>query len=303
MLNKMVYDTKPLDPDDVKEYIDRGLFDLNQKTNVAYQDLERQNQKLTSELEKLKRAVDILFAERDNNTVNNEIHEEITNLHKSKRDQHAKLDEVYDKLADLEVQIFECKEDQNRSKKNIIDNGAVNSEVIGRVEDLRKLHNDDVNQLNSKVTKKFDEISFAIQAIDKDIEEIERRRVNGENEVLKKAFQYTKDGTLDSEIMDLRRRVTLIEKEVGKPREIARNSIEDERRINEIIQGMADFEAEIKDILKVLSEHDTDIQDTAKLIHVLDQQTIKNKDMFDNINRRLESLEMLKDTVAKEKID
>ncbi len=125
----------------------------------------------------------MLLAERDNNTVNQEFHDEITNLHKAKREHGTKLDQVVDKLADLDVRIYEIKEDANKNKKNIIENGTINSEVIGRIEDIRKIHNDDINQLNSKVTKKFDEIQFAINGIDKDLEEIERRRVNGENEI------------------------------------------------------------------------------------------------------------------------
>ena len=125
----------------------------------------------------------MLLAERDNNTVNQEFHDEITNLHKAKREHGTKLDQVVDKLADLDVRIYEIKEDANKNKKNIIESGTVNSEVIGRIEDLRKIHNDDINQLNSKVTKKFDEVQFAINGIDKDLEEIERRRVNGENEI------------------------------------------------------------------------------------------------------------------------
>ncbi len=117
----------------------------------------------------------MLLAERDNNTVNQEFHDEITNLHKAKREHETKLDQVVDKLVDLDVRIYEMKEDANKNKKNIIENGTINSEVIGRIEDI--------NQLNSKVTKKFDEVQFAINGIDKDLEEIERRRVNGENEI------------------------------------------------------------------------------------------------------------------------
>ena len=124
-----------------------------------------------------------MLAERDNNTVNQEFHDEITNLHKAKREHGTKLDQVVDKLADLDVRIYEIKEDANKNKKNIIESGTINSEVIGRIEDLRKIYNDDINQLNSKVTKKFDEVQFAINGIDKDLEEIERRRVNGENEI------------------------------------------------------------------------------------------------------------------------
>ena len=125
----------------------------------------------------------MLLAERDNNTVNQEFHDEITNLHKAKREHGTKLDQVVDKLADLDVRIYEIKEDANKNKKNIIESGTINSEVIGRIEDLRKIYNDDINQLNSKVTKKFDEVQFAINGIDKDLEEIGRRRVNGENEI------------------------------------------------------------------------------------------------------------------------
>ena len=124
-----------------------------------------------------------MLAERDNNTVNQEFHDEITSLHKAKREHGTKLDQVVDKLADLDVRIYEIKEDANKNKKNIIESGTINSEVIGRIEDLRKIYNDDINQLNSKVTKKFDEVQFAINGIDKDLEEIERRRVNGENEI------------------------------------------------------------------------------------------------------------------------
>lgn len=179
----------------------------------------------------------------------------------------------------------------------------MNSEVVGRIEDLRKLHNDDVNQLNSKFTKKIEELNFAVQGIDKDLEEIERRRVNGENDILKKAFQFAKDGSIDNEIMDIKRRLYLVEQEWGKPREGGRGKIEDERIVKDIIQGMADFESAIKDIKRLQAEHDTDIQDTAKLIHILDQQNTKNKEMFDIINRRLDSLDLLKDAVAKEKVD
>ena len=179
----------------------------------------------------------------------------------------------------------------------------MNSEVIGRIEDLRKLHNDDVNQLNSKFTKKIEELNFAVQGIDKDLEEIERRRVNGENDILKKAFQFAKDGSIDNDLMDIKRRLYLVEQEWGKPREGGRGKIEDERIIKDIIKGMADFESAIKDIKRLQAEHDTDIQDTAKLIHILDQQNTKNKEMFDIINRRLDSLDLLKDAVAKEKVD
>ena len=54
LLNKRMYDSKPVDPDDIKEYIDRKLFDINQKNNSAYSELEEQNQGLLFQLDNLK---------------------------------------------------------------------------------------------------------------------------------------------------------------------------------------------------------------------------------------------------------
>ena len=121
---------------------------------------------------------------------------------------------------------------------------------------------------------------------------------------LNKTLIYNKDSNIDTEIMDLRRRLNIIEQEVSKPQAIGgRGKIEEEKIIKDLINGMADFESDIKDIRKMLTEHDTDIQDTAKLIHVLDQQGIKDKETFDIILRRLDTLELLKDTFAKDKVE
>ena len=54
MLNKMFYESKPLNNDDIKDYIDSRLFELHKKNNSAFEELEHQNQKLSFELDNIK---------------------------------------------------------------------------------------------------------------------------------------------------------------------------------------------------------------------------------------------------------
>ena len=54
MLNKMFYESKPLNNDDIKDYIDSRLFELHKKNNSAFEELEHHNQKLSFELDNIK---------------------------------------------------------------------------------------------------------------------------------------------------------------------------------------------------------------------------------------------------------
>ena len=54
ILNKRLYDSQPVDPNEIKDYIDSRLFELNQKNNSAYEELEEQNQKLSFQFDNLK---------------------------------------------------------------------------------------------------------------------------------------------------------------------------------------------------------------------------------------------------------
>ena len=237
--------------------------------------------------------------------MNQGVYEEITNLYQKKREQAARIDQAMERISELESQVFENKDEHYKNKNNLLDAGAVRTELLGKIDDLKTLNEEDLTQLNNRVMKRIDDLQQSVNTLDQEVEDVDRKRINGENEILKKSLQLLKEGSINTDIMDLKRRASELEKEVFKPieKEEPKLKIEEEKIIKDIIEGMAELEAEIKNLKKLTGDHDVDIQDAAKLIHVLDQQAIKDKENLENIGRRVENVEGLKDSFNKYKTD
>ncbi len=134
------------------------------------------------------------------------------------------------------------------------------------------------------------------------MEDIDQRRQNSENNILKKSMKILKDGNLETDLLDMRRRVKDMEAQVYKPKETPKRiNIEKEEIVKEIVQGMASFERDITDMKKQLAEHDRDIQDTAKLLHVLDQEKIKDKEKIENVKAQINELGRSNEALRRDK--
>lgn len=115
-------------------------------------------------------------------------------------------------------------------------------------------------------------------------------------------MQILKEGNLEGELLDMRRKIKDLETEVFKPKEPVVFNIEKEEIVKEIVQGMAQFERDISDMKKQLAEQDRDIQDAAKLLHVLDQEKIKDKELIGNLRIQLSELDRSHEAMKREKI-
>ena len=208
-----------------------------------------------------------------------------------------------ERISELESQVFENKDEHYKNKNNILDAGAVKTELLAKIDDLKHLNEEDISQLNNRLMKRIDDMQKSINELENEVDEVDRKRINAENEILKKSLQMLKEGNIDTEILDLKRRASNLENEVFKPKEKEEPKIrlEEEKIIKEMAEEIADLEREIKNLKKIVGEHDVDIQDAAKLIHILDQQAIKDKEVVDNLSRRIDNAETLKDSLNKYK--
>ena len=231
------------------------------------------------------------------------VHDEITNLYQKKREQAARIDQAMERISELESQVFENKDEHYKNKNNILDAGAVKTELLAKIDDLKHLNEEDISQLNNRLMKRIDDMQKSINELENEVDEVDRKRINAENEILKKSLQMLKEGNIDTEILDLKRRASNLENEAFKPKEKEEPKIrlEEEKIIKEMAEEIADLEREIKNLKKIVGEHDVDIQDAAKLLHILDQQAIKDKEVVDNLSRRIDNAEALKDSLNKYK--
>lgn len=174
---------------------------------------------------------------------------------------------------------------------------------MDKIEDLKFRQDQDLAQTNIRLNKRVDDLQIDMNENKQILDEIERRRVEGETNILKRSMQILRESSLDGQIIELKRKVSELETEVNRPKPKVKSDIESEPIIKEIVQGMAEFEIDIKKIKDQLAEHDIDIQDAAKLIHVLDQQRIEDKEILNNLNIKISNLEKLKEIIQKDRME
>jgi len=178
-----------------------------------------------------------------------------------------------ERISDIEKDLYENQEAMGRNKLSEREMSSLRIEFTGKVEDLKLRQDQDLAQTNNRLMKRIDDLQGAIEQLNKSMDEAEHRRMNGENNILKKSIQILQEGNIEGELLDLRRRLKEVETEVHRPKEKQQNfNIEKEEIIQEIVQGMATFEQDITKTKKQLAEQDRDLQDAAKLLHVLDQE-------------------------------
>lgn len=252
----------------------------------------------------LNKIIDRLIDDKGTGVVNEDLQDEINNLYQKKREQAARIEQAMERISELETQVFENQEGFNKNKLAEKDIHSLRSDLADKIEDLKLRQDQDLAQTNNRLMKRIDDLQAAIEDMDKNVDEIERRRLAGENNILKKSMQILREGNIEGEILDLKRRIKDIEHEVNKPKEKQiKLNIEKEEIIKEIVQGMAQFEKDINDMKKQLAEHDRDIQDTAKLIHVLDLEKTKDQEKLENLRNRVDDLDHLKEIVKKDRIE
>ena len=276
--------------------IEKKLIDMDKYHHDALDDLSLENGKLRAQIDSLTKTVNSLLADRDSDALNEGIHEEITNLYAKKREQNARIDQALERISDLETQVFE-----NNRKVIEPDNTGLRNDIYEKIEDLKLRQDQDLAQTNNRLMKRIDDLQIAVNENDQLLDDIERRRVEGENNILKKSMMMLRDTSVEGDVVEVKRRVNDLESEVMRPKSKTKVDLEKEPIIKELVQGMAEFENDIKQMKASLAEHENDLQDTAKLIHVLDQQRIEDKEILNNLDRKISTLEKLKDIIQKDR--
>ncbi|CAI2387012.1 unnamed protein product [Moneuplotes crassus] len=288
------------DTEAMKDYVEIKFMDVDKRNGKAFDTLEQQNAHLQKKIDNLQKVVEKLLDDKGG-AITTEIEEEINNLYTKKREHAARLDQAMERISDLEKDLYENQEVLGRNRLSERDIGSLRVELNGKVEDLKLRQDQDLAQSNSRLQKRMDDLQGAIEGLDQAMDEIEQRRQNGENNILKKSMQILKEGNLEGELLDMRRKIKDLETEVFKPKEPVAFNIEKEEIVKEIVQGMAQFERDISDMKKQLEEQDRDIQDAAKLLHVLDQEKIKDKELIGNLRIQLAELDRSYEAMKREK--
>lgn len=292
-LANQVNKTKGYDEGLLKDYIDRRMLEMDQRHHESMENSENRDVKLQSQIDGLRKVVEKLMDDRGA-SMTNEVEGEINNLYQKKREQAARLEQAMERISDLENHMYENQDALAKNKFTDRDLASIRQEVANKIEDLKLRQDQDLAQTNNRLMKRMDDLQITITEIDQNMDEIERRRLNGENSILKKSMQILKEGNIEGELLDLRRRVKDLENEANKPKERTQKiNIEKEEIIREIVQGMATFEKDIIEMKKQITEHDRDIQDAAKLLHVLDQEKTKHQERLDNMRNKITDLEHL----------
>ena len=232
-----------------------------------------------------------------------EFEDEINNLYQKKREQAARIEQAMERISDLEKDLYDNQEALNRTRLGDRDIVALRNDLTNKVEDLKLRQDQDLAQTNNRLMKRIDDLQGALEQLDKAMDDIEHRRLTGESNILKKSMQILKEGNIEGELLDHRRRLKDLENEILRPREVVKRvDIEKEEIIKEMVQGMASFERDMNDVKKQLSEHDKDIQDAAKLIQILDQEKTKDRERMENLRLQIADLVRVYDVVKKDKV-
>lgn len=302
-LANQVNKTKGYDEGLLKDYIDRRMLEMDQRHYESMENSENRDVKLQSQIDGLRKVVEKLMDDRGASN-SNEVEGEINNLYQKKREQAARLEQAMERISDLENHMYENQDALAKNKFSDRDLASIRQEMVNKVEDLKLRQDQDLAQTNNRLMKRIDDIQITITEMDQNMDEIERRRLNGENSILKKSMQILKEGNIEGELLDLRRRIKDLENEANKPRERTQKiNIEKEEIIREIVQGMATFEKDIIEMKKQITEQDRDIQDAAKLLHVLDQEKTKHQERLDNLRNKITDLEHQYDTTKAYRVE
>ncbi|CAI2387467.1 unnamed protein product [Moneuplotes crassus] len=277
------------DVEALRDYMEHKFKDSEKKSLKAFEELEKQNAHLQKKIFTLEKVVNGVMNEKGG-APTKELTDEINTLYTKKREQAAKLDQALARIANLEKDLFDRQDSLGKNKISDRELVALRGEMNSKIKDIQLRQEKDLNLTDKRLHKRIDDIQGAIEQLDQGIDAIEQRRLNGENNLLKKSVQLLKEGSMDDVLYDMKRRIKDIETHIHKPVAPERINIEKEEIIKELVQGMAQFERDITDMKKQLGEHDQDIQDEAKLLNVLDQEKIKDKAKLENL--RVQILEL-----------
>jgi len=275
---------------------------MDKRHHNAMDEMDEENGKLQSQVISLRKVVDKLINEKGSGAITIEIEEEINHLHQKKRDQGARIEQAMEKIAEMETYIYESQETRTK-----LGNGDVNSlrqDLSNKIEDLKLRQDQDIAHSNNRIIKIIDEVSVKVDNLDRNVEEIEHRRQNGEKNLLQKSMDIMRGGNIEGDMLDVKRRIQDLEALSIRPKEKQRKmNLENEDVIKEIVRGMADFESELTELKRQISNQDKDVQDAAKLIHELDIEKTRHQEYLSNLTQKTSNLEMLYEVVNKERAE